>query len=83
MSADLRTVLAVVSVLRWGLDDIDVRTLCWVCGPLDWYTRPAGAGGDAMKEFKFQNKEMVDGFVPLANSCSGVEDGILILVEKA
>ena len=28
MVADLWTILAVVGVLRWGLDDIDVGTFC-------------------------------------------------------
>ena len=64
MTADVRTILAAVGVLRWGLDDINVGMFCWICRPLDGYARPTDAVGNAVEEFKFQNKEMVKGLVP-------------------
>ena len=82
MLADLRAILAVVSVFRWGLDNVDVCALCQVCGPLDGHTRPTGAGDNTMEEFKLWDEEIFDGFVSCANSCSSVKDSLVVLVKK-
>ena len=74
--------MPVIGVLGWRLDDIDVGALCWVCGPLDGYARPTDAGGDTVEEFEFRDKEMFQGFVSFSNPCPGVENSLLVLVEK-
>ena len=81
MPADLRAVLAVVGILQWNLDDVNVSALCWISGPLDGGTRPTDAQDDAVKEFNLGDKEMVKGLIPFSNPCSGVEDRLFIFME--
>jgi hypothetical protein len=82
MAANLRAILAIVSVLRWGLDDVDVSTLCRVCRPLDWDARPTDTDNDAVEKFKLWDEEMFDGLVSFPNPRSSVENSMLVLVEK-
>ena len=37
---------------------------------------------NTVEEFELWNEEVVDGFTSFPNSCSGVEDGVFIFVEK-
>ena len=81
MPTDLRAILAVVGILRWNLDDVDVGTLCWISGPPDGGTRPTDAQDDTVKEFNLGDKEMVKGLIPFSNLCSGIKDHLFILME--
>jgi hypothetical protein len=82
MAANLRAILAIVGVLRWGLDDVNVGLLCRVCRPLDRHTRQTDADNDAVEEFKFWNEKMSEGLAPLPNPRSSVKNSMLVLVEK-
>ena len=55
--------------------------LCWIGRPLDGDTGPTDAQDNAVKEFNLGDKEMVKGFIPFSNPCSGVEDCLFILME--
>lgn len=81
VATDLGAVLAIVGVLGWILDNIDLGMLCCICGPLDGCTRPMDSGDNTVEEFKFWDKEMVDGFVASPNPCSSSKDGVLVLMK--
>ena len=82
MSADMRSVLAVVGVLGGNLDRIDMGTLCGIHRPLNRGPRPADACDDTVEELDFWNEEVVERIASHPNSCAGIEDGLFMLMEE-
>ena len=75
-------VLAVVRILGWDLDNINVGMFCWICRPLGGDAGPVDTGDNTMEEFEFQYEEMVKRFISFPNPHPCVKDSFLVLMEE-